>query len=101
MANTGADSMMVGEEVLTTVGAVMPTMVGDAASMSMAGDAMSMLMSMADDVMSMSMADDAESVAIVDDEPSTLVDAGRSVVVGEGASESVDPDPVVPTVGAN
>jgi hypothetical protein len=34
--NTGADSMMVGEAVLTTAGEVMPTMVGDAALMPMA-----------------------------------------------------------------
>jgi hypothetical protein len=25
----------------------------------------------------------------------------RSTMVGEGASESIDPDPVVPTYGAN
>jgi hypothetical protein len=43
----------------------------------------------------------AESTAIADDEPSTLVGMERSTMVGEGAGESVDPDPVVPTVGAN
>jgi hypothetical protein len=40
-------------------------------------------------------------MAIADDEPSTLVGVERSVMVGEGAGKSVDPIPVVPTVGAN
>jgi hypothetical protein len=31
----------------------------------------------------------------------TTVSMSFLVVVGDGASESVDPDPVVPTVGAN
>jgi hypothetical protein len=53
---------------------------------------------------------DAESTAIAGDEPTTLgdagesmetFDAGESTMVGEGAGESVDLDPVVPTVGAN
>jgi hypothetical protein len=44
---------------------------------------------------------DAESTAMADDEPSNLVDAVRLSMIGEGASESVDLDPVVPTVGAN
>jgi hypothetical protein len=38
---------------------------------------------------------------MADDEPSNLVDVVRLVMVGEGAGESVDPDPVVPTVGTN
>jgi hypothetical protein len=38
---------------------------------------------------------------MADDEPSNLVDAVRLVMVDEGAGESVDPDPIVPTVGAN
>jgi hypothetical protein len=73
----------------------MPTMVGDAVSMSMsmADDAMSMLMSM--------VVGDAESTAVAGDELSILVDAGRSVMVGEGAGESLDPDPVIPTIDAN
>jgi hypothetical protein len=33
--------------------------------------------------------------------PPNLVDAMRLSMIGEGAGESVDPDPVVPTVGAN
>jgi hypothetical protein len=33
--------------------------------------------------------------------PSNLVDAVRLSVVGEGGGESIDPDPVVPMVGAN
>jgi hypothetical protein len=44
---------------------------------------------------------DAESTTMADDEPSNLVDAVRLAMVGEGAGESVDPDPVVPTVDAN
>jgi hypothetical protein len=43
----------------------------------------------------------AESTAIADDEPSTRVGVERSAMVGEGAGESVDPDLIVPTVGAN
>jgi hypothetical protein len=38
---------------------------------------------------------------MADDEPSNLVRVMRLAIVGEGAGESVDPDPVVPTVGAN
>jgi hypothetical protein len=44
---------------------------------------------------------DAESTAMADDEPSNLVGVERSAMDGEGANESVDPDPVVPMVGAN
>jgi hypothetical protein len=44
---------------------------------------------------------DAESTAMADDKPSNLVDAVRLAVVDEGAGESIDPDPIVPTVGAN
>jgi hypothetical protein len=105
-ANTRVDSTMLGDAVSTMVGAAIPMMVGDVVSTSI-----SMSMSMADEVMSMSMADkatsmsmvvdDAELMAVVGDEPSTLVNVNRSAMVGEGAGESVDPDPVVPTVGAN
>jgi hypothetical protein len=53
MANTGADSMIIGEAVSMSFGVVMPMMVGDAVSMSM---------SMSDDALSMSMVfGDAES----------------------------------------
>jgi hypothetical protein len=38
---------------------------------------------------------------MADDGPSNLVDAVRLAVVDEGAGKSIDPDPVVPTVGAN
>jgi hypothetical protein len=59
-------------------------------------------MSMADEAMSMSMAvGEVESMTVAGDEPSILVDVDRSAMVGEGADESVDPDPVVPTDGAN
>jgi hypothetical protein len=89
MANTG----VVSDAVSTLVDAVASTMVGDAVSMSTA---------IADDAISMSMVvGDAESTAIAGDEPSILVDVDRSAMVGEGAGESVDPDPVVPTVSAN
>jgi hypothetical protein len=44
---------------------------------------------------------DAESTAIADDEPSNLVGVERLAMLGEGAGESVDPDPVVPTDGTN
>jgi hypothetical protein len=44
---------------------------------------------------------DIESMAIAEVEPSNLVGVERSVMVGEGAGESIDPDPVVSTVGAN
>jgi hypothetical protein len=89
MANTG----VVSDAVSTLVDAVASTMVGDAVSMSTA---------IADDRISMSMVvGDAESTAIAGDEPSILVDVDRSAMVGEGAGESVDPDPVVPTVSAN
>jgi hypothetical protein len=44
---------------------------------------------------------DAESTAIADVEPLNPVGVERSAMVGEGAGESVDPDPVVPIVGAN
>jgi hypothetical protein len=64
---------------------------------------------MVGEAVSMSMGD-AESTAVAGDEPTMLgaadesmeiVDAGKSMMVGEGASKSVDPDPVVPTVDAN
>jgi hypothetical protein len=38
---------------------------------------------------------------MADDGPSNLVYAVRLAVFDEGADESVDPDPVVPMVGAN
>jgi hypothetical protein len=44
---------------------------------------------------------DAESTAVAGDELSILVDASRSIMVGEGAGESIDPDPIILTVGAN
>jgi hypothetical protein len=96
MGNTG----VVGDAVSTLVDAVASMMVGDAVSMSMsmADEATSMLM--ADKAMSMAVGD-AKSTAVAGDEPSILVDASRLVMVGEGADESVDPDPVVSTVGTN
>jgi hypothetical protein len=78
-----------------TVGTAMPTMVVDAVSTSIL-----VLMSKLAVSESMSI-DGAESTAIANDEPSTLVGVERSAMVGERAGESVDPDPVVPTVGTN
>jgi hypothetical protein len=77
------------------VGTAMPTRVFDAVSMSMLALVSKLVVS---ESMSIS---NAESMAIADDEPSNLVGVERSAMVGEGAGESVDPDPVVPTVGAN
>jgi hypothetical protein len=110
MASTGVESTMLGDAVSTMIDSVMSTMVvGEVASMTvgaamltMVGDVVSTSMSVADEAMSLSMAvGGAESMAVADDEPSTLVGVNRSAMVGEGAGESVDPDPVVPTVGAN
>jgi hypothetical protein len=96
-------TMVAGGVASMTVGTAMPMMVVDAASTSMlvlmlklvlmsklvVGESMSMLIG------------GAESTTIADDEPSILVGVERSAMVGEGAGESVDLDPVVPTVGAN
>jgi hypothetical protein len=80
-----------------TVGTAMPTMVDDVVSTSML---MLMSMSLMGKVMSM-LIGGAESTAIADDEPSTLVDVERLAMVGEGTGESIDPDPVIPTVDTN
>jgi hypothetical protein len=85
--------MVAGDAASMTVGTAMPTMVVDAVSTSMP-----MSMSVVDEAMSIG---GAKSTAVADDEPSTLIGVERSAMVGEGAGESVDPDPVVPTVGAN
>jgi hypothetical protein len=63
--------------------------------LSMADDALSMAMLMADEALSMvmSMADDALSMTM------SMADDALLMVIGGG--KSVDPDPVVPTVGAN
>jgi hypothetical protein len=37
----------------------------------------------------------------VDDSVSMAIGEGESMVVSKGASEPIDPDPIVPTVGAN
>jgi hypothetical protein len=112
MASAEVKSVMLGDAVSTmvdpvmstlvasdvasmTVGTAMPTMVVDAVSTSML---MLMSTSVVDEVISIG---GAESMADADDESSTLVGVERSVMVGEGAGESVDPDPIVPTVGAN
>jgi hypothetical protein len=121
MATIGSESTMVGEAVSTTVGEAVSTMVGEAVS-TMIGEAVSMMVGeavsmmigeavsmMVGEAVSMSMGN-AESMAGAGDEPATvgdtdelmeIVDAGESAMVGEGAGESIDPDPVIPTVGAN
>jgi hypothetical protein len=116
MVGEAVSMSMVGEAVSTMVGeSVSMSMVGEAVSMSMGGEAVSMMvgeavsMSTVSEAVLMSMGD-AESMAVAGDEPMTLgdadelmetVDAGKSIMVGEGASESIDLYPVIPTVGAN
>jgi hypothetical protein len=96
-----AMSMSMADEVMSM------SMVDEAMSISMADEAMSMVdeamsISMVDEAMSMSMAiGDAESTAVAGDEPSILGDVVRSAMLGEGAGESIDPDPVIPMVSAN
>jgi hypothetical protein len=50
--------------------------------------------------MSMSVGD-VESMSIAGGESTTTGDAGASMMTGEGAGKSVDPDPVVSTVSSN
>jgi hypothetical protein len=53
-------------------------------------------------VESMSIDDDGMSMPIVGGESMETSDADKSTMTGEGAaSESIDPDPVVSTIGAN
>jgi hypothetical protein len=112
MAGVETKSATLGDVVLETIDPVMPTMVADGVASMMIGTAMSMMMVdavstsmlvlMSKLVVSESMSiGGIESTTIADDEPSTLVGEERSVMVGEGADESMDPDPVVLTVGAN
>jgi hypothetical protein len=90
-------AMVAGGVASMTVGTAMSTMVVDAVSTSML-----VLMSKLVVGESMSMPiGGAESTTIADDEPSTLVDVKSLAMVGEGAGESVDPNPVVRTVSAN
>jgi hypothetical protein len=79
--------------------------VGSTQSILTVAEAPSMMVSMMDDALSMaidvlsmavSMADGALSMAVSMADGALLM-----AVVGEGAGESVDPDPVVPTVSAN
>jgi hypothetical protein len=93
-----------GEVVLMMFGTAMPTAVSMAKSMSilsllstMVGIAMMAAAAMVESMSS----GDAESTTIGDAGPSSLVGAVRLWTIGEGAGESVDPDPVVPTVGTN
>jgi hypothetical protein len=67
--------------------------VGMMPSMLTVGEAPLMMVSMA-----VSMMIGALSMAV---SMSMMIGALSMAVVGEGASESIDPDPVVPTVGAN
>jgi hypothetical protein len=41
------------------------------------------------------------SMSIAGEESMETGDADGSMTIGEGAGKSVDPDPIVPTVGAN
>jgi hypothetical protein len=96
-ANPVMSTMVASRVASMSVGTAMPTMVVDAVSMSML---VFMSMLVVSEAMLMSIGG-AESTAIADDEPTTLVGVERSVMVGEGAGQSIDPDPIVPTVGAN
>jgi hypothetical protein len=88
-------TLVADEVVLMAAGTAMPTRVVDVVSMSLLALVSKLMVSE-----SMSIGD-AESTTIADDEPSNLVGVVRSLMVGEGAGESVDPDPVVPTDDAN
>jgi hypothetical protein len=111
MIAAGVRSAALGDVVSMTVDPVMLTSVSDGLVSMMAGTAMPMAVLMAESMsilplVSKLMAEsmlsgDAESTAMDDDGPSNLVDAVRLSMIGEGAGESIDPDPVVPTVDAN
>jgi hypothetical protein len=97
MVDLAMSTSISGGAVSMTVGTAMPTLMVDAVSMLM-------LALMSRSMVSGSMLvliGDAESTAITDDEPSNLVGVERLAMVGEGAVDSVDPDHVVPMVGAN
>jgi hypothetical protein len=97
---------------LRTVGAGDPTMVVDGVSMVVGGD---MLMRVAESTAiageepttiggagdSMAIADEVSATIGDAGESTMVVDAGESMMTGEGAGEFVDPDPIVPTVSAN
>jgi hypothetical protein len=97
MVDLAMSTSVFGEVVSITVGTTMPTLMVDEVSVSMPVSVSKMTVSGS---MLMSIGD-AESTAIADDEPSNFVGVERSAMVGEGAGESVDPDPIVPMVGAN
>jgi hypothetical protein len=101
MANTRVDSMMVGDAVSMVVDAVMSTMVVGEVVSTTVGIAMPMMVGYAVSMLMSMVVGDAESTAVAGDEPLILVDASRSIMVGEGSGESIDLDPVVPTVGTN
>jgi hypothetical protein len=114
MVVAGVKSAMLGYAVLMMVDLAMSTSVSDGMVSMMADIVMPTLMvdavsksmltlvskSMVNGWMLMSNGD-AESKAMADDEPSNFVGVMRLAMVGEGAGESIDPDPVVPTVDAN
>jgi hypothetical protein len=100
MVAAGVRPVVLGDAVLMTVDPAMSTSYSDGLASMMAGTAMPMMVSM---VVSMSilalvsmMVDTAMSTTV-----SMVVSMSILALVGEGAGESVDPDPVVPTVGAN
>jgi hypothetical protein len=76
--------------------------IGSMPSMLTVDETPSMMVSMTDGALSMavSMADGALSMAVSMADGALLM-AVLMAMVGEGAGESVDPDPVVPTVSAN
>jgi hypothetical protein len=112
MITPGVRSAVLGDALSMTVDPAMSTAVSDGLVSMMAGIVMPMAVSMVELMSILSLVlklmvsglksnGDAESTAMADDEPSNLVDVVRLSMIGEGAGESVDLDPVVPTVGAN
>jgi hypothetical protein len=94
MADLAMSTSVSGEMVSMMVGTAMPTTVSMAESM--------LILSLMLKLMAESMSSgDAESTAMANVGPSNLVDAVRLSMIGEGAGKSIDPDPIVPMVGAN
>jgi hypothetical protein len=103
MIAAGVRSAALGDAVSMTADLAMSTSVSGEVVLTMVGIAMPTAMSMADSmsILAWVSSGEAESMAMVDVGPSNLGDAVMLSMVGEGAGESVDPDPVIPTVGTN
>jgi hypothetical protein len=83
------EPMMISDGDSTVVDGGMSTLIGKAESTSIAGGE------------SMVTGDADELMMIAGGDSMATGDADESMTTGEGAGESVDPDPVVPLVGAN